>query len=152
MFLNRESRTMKVSKNSFWDQLYCFPDIYQHEKTNICKYARGVLRGIIAAMAFVVGGVLGSMFILYPYFVFILYGLTGYYEPELAWRDDQVVFGASLVVQFLVLCVVLVAVFHDHVLIPYRCSRSGKPAKPPSFLTLWYRSVKEKTCFLIERE
>ena len=147
---------MKINKTSIWDQFYCFPkgDHWYSTNTNICEYARGVLRGILAALAFIVGGVLVGLFILYPYFVMIMAAITGYYEPELNGRTDGAFFWLSLFIQALLVCMVLFAVIHD-ALIPYRTSkaehRRANP-KPPSFLKLWYRSVKEKTCFIIERE
>lgn len=141
---------MKVNKSSFWDQLYTFPSQYKYATTNICEYTRGILRGIFLALCFVLGGVLTGLFVLYPYFVMVMTLITGYYEPQLAGHVDSTFFILSLVIQALVAGVLILAVIHD-ALIPYRERRMSKPAKPPSFLTLWYRSVKEKTCFLIER-
>lgn len=142
---------MKVTKNSIWDQLYCFPSQYKSSTTNICEYTRGVLRGIFVALCFVLGGVLTGLFVLYPYFILGMAFITGYYEPELAGHSDKAFFIMSLVVQGIIGLIVLIAVIHDYT-IPYRERRQFKISRSPSFLRLWYRSIKEKTCFIIERE
>ena len=142
---------MKVSTKSIWDQLYTFPSQCKFTTTNICEYTRGVLRGIVIALLFVIGGVLGGLFVLYPYFVWILYAVTGYYEPQLEGHTDSMFFMLSLTIQALLVCIVIFAVGHD-ALIPYRAAKRERDrAKPDGFIKVWYKSVKEKTCFIIER-
>jgi hypothetical protein len=135
---------MKVSKKSIWDQLYQFPDSSRSDNIDICRYVRGVLRGIFVAILAVGGGVLLSVIILNPYFVGIMTLVTGVFiVGELFWL--------SIMIQAVLGGIVIFATLQDK-----RAKRSFEKyeagiVEEPSFLGIWYKSFKEKTCFLIER-
>ena len=132
---------MIVKRDSIWDQLYIFPNQYAAATTNICVYTRGILRGIAMMLMCIIFGVVFSILILYPYFIGVLTLVTGQFIPF------EVLFSVSIGIQSMGLGIFLTSKFLS--------KGVGYPTlkrKEPTFLTIWYRSIKEKTCFIIERE
>lgn len=112
-------------------------EYYAHD---ICSYTHKVLNGFMKALFFIALGVFLGYCMLVEPFIWFSYNFAFWYANQNLPLIVGIVFWALLV---------LIGVFGMH--FHYKEKRN-KPKPPPSFLSLWYRSFKEKICFKVDFE
>jgi len=157
---------MKVSKKSIWDQFYKFggEDQWRPREANICAYIRGIIWGGLKALWYVFAGVIAAAFLIYPWFVLVMWAITGTFLPTLVGggENTDVIFSMSFGIQALFV-MLFVGFLAKEKYEEYDRHRTEEMIEKhgynyeveydkPWLITIWYRAFKEKTCFIIERE
>lgn len=132
----------KLSSKSwhFWLANFCADNkIWSTDYVNICEYTRRVLRGILRLIAF---GVISAASIFVT-----LYGILNLFSVIfLDGYELQPVTYFVLILYSLIGYALLRAHQEE------QARKNPRIAKDPSFLSLWYRKLKEKTCFIVSFE
>jgi len=145
-----------MKKSNIIDKFYVFggEDQRRPATTNICLYIRGTVFGLMKFLWYILAGTAIGMFTVYPWFVGVMTLVTGQFLPQLTGEGLDVIFIISAGVQALFLVLFIIFVVHERYL-EYKYYREyiseARPPKEPWITTLWYRSIREKTCFTVER-
>lgn len=113
-----------------------YPESYamKRKTQNICTYARAVFWNLLALLFFgVIGGVLIFGFIGLPILWLFTRNTSVLSIIEILW-GWILVFGVIIGTTFLI----------------QKYRKRSTAAKQPSFIGTWYRSIKEKVCYLVE--
>ena len=126
------------------------------ESTNICRYSRKVGVGLFLSALIIVICVFLGVLIIEPIASTTLW-LIGDHPFITFFNHDSGVL--IWIVDIAVLLICAAAVTSEYIGKKWRARKNAKriaagrkttKPKEPGFLTTWYRSIKEKTCFLVE--
>lgn len=149
---------MKIKKNSLWDELYQFGASSVYDETDICTYVRQIFKALVMITLIIVIAVLFIQVVTEPYIALVMHLIKGGVGDYGFWWNDIGAAGASAFFQ----CIgVLYGLFILGVRFAKkrwnkfvdRMAWDKAPKKERIYnpIVLWYKSFKEKTCFLIER-
>lgn len=141
---------MKIKAGSFIDQLYTLND-YRPQKTDVCSYVRGVLGGAFMAISLVALGVFFGVVALEPIFIAIMYVITGHLDGFYGGSATDPLLLAVVSTMFYALAILI---YGSHLIkMAYQEIRGVGNGynKEPTVVGTYIKSIKEKTCFLVER-
>jgi len=148
---------MSIKRNSIGYQLFDFgKSVFQDEPKDICQYMRGIIKGLLLAVLLVVAGVGIGMGIIEPIAVGIGYLFTGEIIPFYGLvlvsnpKDQFVLAGVGMSVWIFVGTLIMFGMGNHYVWKPikYRMKMENRE----STLAMSWKSVKEKTCLMIDFE
>ena len=140
---------MKRNGTLYSHLLNNYADFYLYDKVDICTLTRKTFKAAFGVFFAIWIGVTILGLLATPYFLGIVYLMTGLFDPGL-------LFFIGLAFNT-IMYVALINEYIDYVVPDYKpskpskSSKSSKSSKPskPSKLVL-YKSIKEKTCFFID--
>lgn len=144
-------KQLKINKKSWHYELAkigCSPFTVEFQVSDFCSYTRKVVRGFFCALAII------ALVSIVSYFMIaqpLMYAISGF--DSLFLKDNDIIrIGAVLwgLVTFIVVAAVIGTWSEKRKNL--KAQQEHEHPSTPGFLTIWYRTIKEKTCFKVDFE